>query len=205
MLVSHDYKFIFIKTKKTAGSSLETYLKPFCENGIVGKKLEEKHTTAAEIKSIVGDQIWDDYTKIVPIRNPWDTMVSMYFWRGRKRPFYYWIYRWFIKFKLNGPMEQSMSFQEWITEKRDQLNENREIIYVDGQIDGYKFIHYENLVGDLESICKELGIPFEIARLPHEKGGHRPKRDYKTFYNDEAREIVAKEFEREIKEFGYTF
>ena len=55
MLVSHDYRFIFIKTKKTAGSSLETYLKPYCENGIVGKKLDEKHTTAGEIKAIVGD------------------------------------------------------------------------------------------------------------------------------------------------------
>ena len=78
MLVSHDYKFIFIKTKKTAGSSLETFLKPFCENGIIGKKLSEKHTSAEAIKDIVGNEVWNNYTKIIPIRNPWDQTCLLY-------------------------------------------------------------------------------------------------------------------------------
>ncbi len=30
MLVSHDYKFIFLKTRKTAGSSIELLLRPCC-------------------------------------------------------------------------------------------------------------------------------------------------------------------------------
>ncbi len=206
MLVSHDYKFIFIKTKKTAGSSLETYLKPFCENGIVGKKLSEKHTPASEIKSIVGEEVWNNYTKIVPIRNPWDTTVSLYFWRGRKRPFYYWLYRWFIKFKFKRLIEQHLTFEEWVHNRgAHRLNENNEIIYIDGQVDNYEFIRYEHLIADLEKVCNKLGIPFEKERLPHEKSGHRPKRDYRTFYNDETREIVAKAYERELKEFGYSF
>ena len=31
MIISHKYKFIFIKTVKTAGSSLELFLHPFCD------------------------------------------------------------------------------------------------------------------------------------------------------------------------------
>ena len=30
MLVSHRYKFIYTKTRKTAGSSVESYFEPFC-------------------------------------------------------------------------------------------------------------------------------------------------------------------------------
>lgn len=36
MIISHKHNFIFIKTAKTAGSSIEAYLSPFCgESDIV--------------------------------------------------------------------------------------------------------------------------------------------------------------------------
>ena len=35
MIISHKYKFIFIKTRKTAGSSIQIYLSELCGEGDV--------------------------------------------------------------------------------------------------------------------------------------------------------------------------
>ena len=32
MIISHKYKFIFIKTRKTAGTSMEIYLSQYCDD-----------------------------------------------------------------------------------------------------------------------------------------------------------------------------
>ena len=43
MIISHKYKFIFIKTQKTAGSSIELYLSRFCgKDDIIIPMTDEK-------------------------------------------------------------------------------------------------------------------------------------------------------------------
>lgn len=205
MLISHDYKFIFIKTKKTAGSSLETYLKPYCKNGFIGERLKEEHLTAQEVKKMVGEEKWESYLKIVPIRNPWDQTVSLYFWRKRERPFYYYLYRWFIQLRFRRLIEHHLTFAEWVHKKWSWVNENRDIMYIDGQLDDYQFIRFENLAEDLKKVCARLEIPFDPNGLPHEKAGHRPKTAYRAHYNEETKKIVSQAYDLEIEEFGYKF
>ena len=38
MIISHKHKFIFFKTRKTAGTSLQIALSEFCEDGDVRNK-----------------------------------------------------------------------------------------------------------------------------------------------------------------------
>ena len=77
MLISHAYRFIFIKTVKTAGTSVEAFLEPYCcpedhivkhwtptlisDFGIVGQRWPSKdrdnlgfynHMPASEVKSL---------------------------------------------------------------------------------------------------------------------------------------------------------
>ncbi|MCP3890269.1 MAG: sulfotransferase family protein, partial [Desulfobulbaceae bacterium] len=59
----------------------------------------------------------------------------------------------------------------------------------------------ENLQEDFDLFCQKVGI--RVA-LPH-KNKSRKKHDYKKYYDNKTRDIVARRFRRDIETFGYTF
>jgi hypothetical protein len=100
MLISHQKKFVFTKTKKTAGTSVESLFEPYCmepgtwkkvhhtterisEYGVVGYRGESgdkaywwNHLSAAIIRERIGESVWDEYFKFTVIRNPFDKLIS---------------------------------------------------------------------------------------------------------------------------------
>lgn len=100
-IVSHKYKFIYMKTHKTGGSSVYSSLckhlgeedyhlnqEVLNESGIEPLEKHEfsvlggpdLYASPAEIKEKVGEEIWNSYLKVTNVRNPWDAWVSMYHW-----------------------------------------------------------------------------------------------------------------------------
>ena len=93
MLVSHRYKFIYTKTRKTAGSSVESYFEPFCmpdgewtqrhfreeyvsDAGIIGFRGNPakagdaywwNHMPARMIRRRLGEDTWRSYFKFCVI------------------------------------------------------------------------------------------------------------------------------------------
>jgi Sulfotransferase family len=83
MLISHEYRFIFIHIGKTGGTSIESAL---CRH--LGVDFEEtkrspegqwwKHIWARYMRERVGKRIWDDYFTFAFVRNPYDLILSLY-------------------------------------------------------------------------------------------------------------------------------
>ncbi|WP_287528030.1 sulfotransferase family 2 domain-containing protein [Okeania sp. SIO2C2] len=107
MIISHKYKFIFLKTKKTSGTSVKISLSRFCgdDDVITPMSLEDEairkllgkrpqnyldfdaqgneykkyfnQITAKEIQSVIEPSIWDSYYKFCFERNPFDRAISL--------------------------------------------------------------------------------------------------------------------------------
>lgn len=110
MLVSHRKHFIFTKTEKTAGTSVESYFEQYCmpdgewqespsrdeyvsEAGIIGYRGSDvsastwyNHMSAKKIRDLTSQEIWDRYFKFTVIRNPFDKLISGFFmFENRKK------------------------------------------------------------------------------------------------------------------------
>ena len=182
MIISHKYKFIFLKTNKTAGTSIEIALSKFCgpkdvitpislEDEEIRKELGYRgpqnylsppwdytykdiaaflkkgqrahrfynHISASEVKAHVGQQLWDDYFKFCVERNPWDRLVSLYYWKHKAKPL--------------------PTFSEFIASDNPLILKRKgfELYTIDGQIAVNKVCRLENISEELETIRSQLG------------------------------------------------
>lgn len=230
MIISHKYKYIFIKTNKTAGTSIEIALSKFCGDtdiitpispndeetrkrlGYRGPqnylsplrdygikniatlllKGERKyryfnHISAEDIKTYIGDEIWNNYYKFCFERNPWDRVISLYYWRYRSEP----------KPTITEFLESDVPLA--------LKNKGSRLYTIDGKVVVDKVYRFENLAEELETVRKLLGIPDKLD-LPMAKSSFRKdKRNYREILNDTQKEIVARIFRDEIRLFGYEF
>jgi hypothetical protein len=230
MIISHKHKFIFLKTNKTAGTSIEIALSRFCgkkdiitpiasedekirkKSGYRGsqnylapisgyslgdfKKLifsgERKerfynHISAKEVKGFIGERVWNEYFKFCFERNPWDRLLSLYYWRCNSEP--------------------RPSISEFLdSEVPSMLTKMGFGVYaIDGEIAVDKVCKYENIADELEAVRTRLNLP-EKLELPRAKSRFRKdKRSYDQVLNEEQKEKIARLFSKEIELWGYGF
>ena len=233
MIISHSHKFIFIKSFKTAGTSVEAALSNYCsgndivtplndyrhtrdENGrFIHKSMNAEefiqlnlpnlqHVEALTIRSKVTPEAWKSYFKFSIARNPWDRAVSYFFWDKRR----------------DAALRPKKKFYHYLGVPFNELDElkrvfssyiktatwpNNDRFYtIDDELCTDFIIRYESLTEDYSEVCKKLGLP--NATLPRLKGGNRKQRyHYSDYYDEESMAIVAEKHKNDIRLFGYEF
>jgi len=217
MLISHRKKFIYAKTVKTAGTSVESYFERYCmpegewafthqrdlyvsNTGIIGSRGNDAsgsdwpgHMSAGGIRSKIGTPIWDDYFKFCVIRNPFDKLISLFFYQ-----------RALGRTAKDENEITAETFKSWL--ERSIPRHHHHAYSIAGKICLDYYIRYEDLETGIEFVCNKLGLPFEPENIPQLKTGIRDNSiPVKTFYSKELRHLVERTFATEIREFGYSF
>ena len=230
MIISHKYKYIFIKTTKTAGTSVEISLSRFCGKDDVitplrvkDERLRKQHGVKPQnftrplkvTEYSKGDwwrllsqrtqptrpQFWNHITAAqIKARIPSAIWNSYYKFCFVRNPWDRAISRYFWNIEKTGSQE---SLDESL--RNNDPNSNFDIYAIDGQI-AMDFVgKYEALVTDLSKVCQELNIPFD-GWLPTTKGNSRKsQRHYSELLNPEQVDYIDQRCSQEIKTFGYQF
>ena len=151
------------------------------------RKKYYNHMPASEIKSYVSSQIWNDYFKFCIERNPFDKIVSHYYWAGGDPKF--------------GTIEQYLDEEGYRELKGHKMYTIKDQIAVD------QIIRYENLQEELERIQKKLKLPSSL-QLPSYKAKSNTRIDkspYQEKISLQARQKIESLFHWEIQHLGYQF
>lgn len=153
------------------------------------------HMHANQIKEHVGDAVWSEYFKFTFERNPFDRMLSFYFWRIRN-----------LKEKPSfGQFIDAVCVNDHVFLNKYKLTGYSNLpFYMIGNDIAVDFIgQYDNLLHDLEYIHKKIGVKFD-GWLPKNKSGIRPKSiSYADLANDEITCKLKSVFSKEISLFDY--
>lgn len=213
MIVSHKHKFIFFKTRKTAGTSIQVALSKFCDpeqdiitgvnskDGVVdtahsagwntGKFCSSHpHPTLKQVRAFLGEEIWNSYYKFAFVRNPYDIAVSRYHWN--------------LKGKLGVTDTSIEGFRKWVSDGSMFREDSAKLYIVDKEEIVLDFIgRYENLEQDLSHVFNKLNL--QRTELPKFKSGFRDNTSYIKFYDEETKRKVHDFYLEDFKLLDYSF
>lgn len=192
-MISHKHRCIFVHISKTGGTSLEHVL--FQSEGIDiadmlvdGNNIDypEKHFSAVDYREANPD-IFNEYYKFAIVRNPWDRLVSNYFWHK----------------KINLKPVCDLSFEDYI----DFVDENISQYHQYGKVcDGKtiivdKIYPYERIRRVYVDICNQLGL--DVNTIPViNKTEHA---HYTQYYSPIIKKRVGHMFRVDIDMFDYGY
>lgn len=212
MIASFAHDFIFVKTRKVGGTSLEIVLSSWCSGRDIctpippedeqiraryggsprnfrareGKPAFYNHIPATDVRAALPG-LWSRAFKFSVDRHPYEKVVSRAWWNIGRR---------------GGSPEQEIEEEiEQAIEKRSYLNYP---IYCDGeQVIVDEVWRYEEMWDRLAELAERLGQAVPEAP-PRAKSGHRrDRRPAREILSDEQRRRIAEDARIEFELLGY--
>jgi len=206
VIISHEHKFIYFKSCKTAGTSIEVFLSAYCgaKDTIthIGEPTAEwhvarnpkkfrKHDSALNVYLLLRDNLghdkFNEYYKFTSVRNPLDKMQSLfYFWKHkrnslvRNEDFNQFIARY--DFAHLRPVFHAPYYKIWNKIITDDL------------------IRYESLSADLKRLCGIFGFDYDDKYLLHYKKHERDD----IVITEQTKDIIRGKFKQELIDLNYT-
>ena len=173
MIISHKYKFIFIKTHKTASTSVEVDLAAKCaDTDIVApinefdneKEVLQKHfprnyegynnhmpleLVRSKLKNM---KMFNSYFKFCVEREPIDKLLSHFYWNYRNE-----LDTEYFKRHID------ILWEAFIFGPLHKYNRNIHHWLIDNEIAVDKILKYENLKEELKQTCKQLGFDIDLT------------------------------------------
>jgi len=232
LIISHEHKFIFLKTEKTAGTAIEAALSELCGPEDVITPFREE--SEGDRKGL-GPQNYRIDHKLKPQRPLWRRLLMrperyyhpsvgfyehMPAWRVRayvgeevwldyfkfafvRNPWDRQISQYLYKTKSRTPR---LSLDHFMARKKRAYVTSHEIYTIEGTV-AVDFVgRYESLDGDLTTALERAGVDRHLD-IPLSNVTRGRKRDlaYQSYYTSLTRELVADWYTPEIALFGYEF
>ncbi len=213
LVVSNRYKYIFFHLPKNAGVTVSRMLidqekmlklrrissfffRKFFktkDNFYFSKKNKKliffkSHIPCYEFQDIIDEKIFKNYVKFAVIRNPWDRMVSRYFYSK----------------KVNNKFKE-FSFDEFVNyDLEKNMHINNQYKYCTDQNNNFcldEIIKFENLNNDFNKIS--LKFFNKKGMLKHfNKSDHK---EYREYYNIKIKDKIYNYCRKDIEFFEYEF
>lgn len=201
MIISHKYKFIFIKTRKTAGSSISNILRKYLGpndiadgdwvdgleplNVIYERNKMDGHQTALWIKKNFPYE-FNTYYKFTVERNPWQKVPSGY--------------KFYKKIAVKNLPNTITDFLQWEKKKWIPVDWNwytiKDRIVVD------KILQYDNLHNEFKDLMHELKVPYQNELANVKMKSYSNQETFNLSKIDDK--LIKNLFHKEIKFFNYS-
>jgi hypothetical protein len=228
VMVSHKHAFIFLKSRKTAGTSIEMSLEPLCgtpraetieatparvsRQGVIGRRVlgRPKHIKLLQKLGIGLVPNWHNHMTAAEIKaalgterwNRYRKITSVRNPFDRAVSSFHW-----QESRAGVPADEDFAavrarFNDWVA--RTKPNSDKDVLFLDGAFVCDLAIRFEHLAADLQTIYSMFDPKAGPVQLYHVKdAGPRRKRPVPEYFTETSIATVLEHSGWVFERFGY--
>lgn len=225
-IICREYKLLFIMTPRTACTAIGELLCSNLGGEFMPKEdildstgnieVQKKHSTLKELldNQLVTEKEIQSYTKFCAVRNPFDSLASLYI---KKREKYQpllddpesWVHR-TPKYVRDMAYCSSHSFESWIRRDCSRKMIKRLLGFKPSMFSQYTegvdvVMHYESIQEEFKRVLKLSGISQNYSIPMVNRTTERFENNYRKYYSDFARKLVELAYHYDLQTYGYSF